>query len=230
MDTINNGVRAFDLPAGATLTMRQASPGSTALAALASSDGATGFSSSALTSSVAVTIGPFTANARINVMAQGTVSVDSATGTGGGSTTWAALTDKATANLPVDNTALATALAAKATAGLATLNPTAVTVSRAITAADFGAGILPINAAGVVAITMPTVAAMGVAATAGSVRMLAVEVLGGGIPTFAGATASTIINGTAGPTTVLPLGGAPVTNGIYVLTQQAVGSDAWSLS
>lgn len=116
------------------------------------------------------------------------------------------------------------------TAGLATLNPTAVTVSRAIVAADFGAGILTTNSASVVAITLPTVAAMAVVATAGQVRMLAFEVLGGGIPTFAGATASTTINGTAGPTTVLPLGGAPVTNGIYVLTQQAVGSDAWSLS
>ena len=116
------------------------------------------------------------------------------------------------------------------TAGLATLNPTDITVSRAIAAADFGTGILRINSAAVVAITLPTVAAMALAATAGQVRMLAVEVLGGGIPTFAGATASTTINGTAGPTTVLPLGGAPVTNGIYVLTQQAVGSDAWSLS
>lgn len=149
---------------------------------------------------------------------------------GTAATTWAALTDKASANLPVDNTALASALAAKATPGLVSVNPTDITASRAITAADFAGGILRINSAGVVAITLPTVAAMGLAATAGQVRVIAFEVLGGGIPTFAGATASTTINGTAGPTTVLPLGGAPVTNGFYVLTQQAVGADTWSLS
>lgn len=116
------------------------------------------------------------------------------------------------------------------TAGLVTINPADITASRAITAADFAGGILRINSAGVVAITLPTVAAMALAATAGQARILAFEVLGGGIPTFAGATASTTINGTAGPTTVLPLGGAPVTNGFYVLTQQAVGADTWSLS
>ena len=103
-------------------------------------------------------------------------------------------------------------------------------MSRAIAAADFGAGILRLNSAAVIAVTLPTVAAMALAVTAGQIRMLAFEVLGGGVPTFAGATASTIINGTAGPATVLPLGGAPVTNGLYLLSQQAVGSDTWTLS
>lgn len=112
---------------------------------------------------------------------------------------------------------------------LASVNPVDVTASRAITAADFGYDILRVNAAGVVALTLPTLAAMALAATPGKVRALVIEVLGGGIPTFAGATSSSSINSTAGPSTALPLGGAPVTGGYYALVQRSVGSDNWTL-
>ena len=115
------------------------------------------------------------------------------------------------------------------------LNPVDITASRAITGADFGTGIIRLNSAAVIALTLPTVAAMGLAATAGKVRTMIFECIGAGVPTFAGATASTVINGTAGTTTVLPqsvagVGGAAPTQYQYVvLTQTAVGSDTWSL-
>lgn len=112
---------------------------------------------------------------------------------------------------------------------LAAASASDITATRALTAADFGFDVVTINAAGVVAITVPTIAALALASTPGKLRALVFRVTGGGIPTFAGATASTTINGTAGPTTALPLGGAPVTNGYYVLVQQAVGGNAWTL-
>lgn len=115
-------------------------------------------------------------------------------------------------------------------AGRVGINATEITVSRDLTAADFDAGpVFVINAAGVVAITVPTVAAMALPSTTGQIRYIAFYVKGAGIPTFAGKTGSTILNGTAGTTTVLPLGGAPVRYGHYVLTQAEAGSDSWSL-
>lgn len=113
---------------------------------------------------------------------------------------------------------------------LASVNPSDITASRALTAVDFTFDVVRINAAGVVAITIPTIAAMtSLAGSPGQIRALVFQVLGGGVPTFAGATAATTINNTAGPTTVLPLGGTPVTNGFYVLIQQSVGGNAWTL-
>lgn len=126
--------------------------------------------------------------------------------------------------------------ATKATPGILALDGTDITASRDLTAADFDGAVMSINAAGVVAITVPTVAAMSLAATSGNVRTIAFFVEGAGIPTFAGATASTSINGTAGTTTVLPgssagVGGAaPVRYQFYILTQTTVGGDGWSLS
>ena len=113
--------------------------------------------------------------------------------------------------------------------GVLDVNGTDITATRAIAESDFGAGVLRINAAGVVALTLPTVASLAFTATPGKVRVLLLQVIGAGIPTFAGATASTTINGVAGPTTVLPVGGAPVRYGHYVLTQLSAGADAWSL-
>lgn len=136
----------------------------------------------------------------------------------------------ATNNTQIATTAYAdAAVAAQAIAGLASLNAADITSSRALASTDFGTGIIRLNAAGVIAITVPTVASMGLAATAGKLRVIAFEVLGGGIPTFAGATSSTSINGTAGTTTVLPLGGAPVTFQVLVLMQTAAGADTWTL-
>lgn len=112
---------------------------------------------------------------------------------------------------------------------LASVNPVDVTASRALTAADFGFDILRVNAAGVVALTLPTMAALALAATPGQVRALVIENVGAGIPTFAGATSSTTINAVAGPTTVLPLGGAPVTGGYYALVEKAVAGNDWTL-
>lgn len=110
------------------------------------------------------------------------------------------------------------------------LNPVDIAATRALTAADFGTGIVRLNSSSsAIALTLPTVAAMALSATAGKVRTIIFEVIGTIIPTFAGATASTSINGVAGATTVLPLGGAPVQYGLYMLTQTAVGSDSWSL-
>lgn len=102
--------------------------------------------------------------------------------------------------------------------------------SQAITAAMFGTGIIRINTASVAAITLPTIAAMGLAATPGRVRIMAFELYGSGIPTFAGATSATSINGVVGPTVVTPLNGAPLRYQFVVLTQLAPGSDAWSLA
>lgn len=121
-------------------------------------------------------------------------------------------------------------IAAPSTPGTVALNPTDITASRAIALADFGSGLMSINAAGVVAITLPTVAALALPATPGKVRVMAFLIENAGIPTFAGATASTTINGVAGPTTVLPVGGAPKQWQIVVLTQTGVGSDSWSLA
>ena len=115
-------------------------------------------------------------------------------------------------------------------AGTVAQNAVDITASRALVAADFGTGVMRINASGVVAITVPTVVTMGLAATSGRLRVMAFECFGSGIPTFAGATSSTSINGTAGTTTVLPLGGAPVRYKFVVLTQLAPGADAWSLA
>ena len=115
-------------------------------------------------------------------------------------------------------------------AGTVAQNAVDITASRTLVAADFGTGVMRINASGVVAITVPTVATMGLAATSGRLRVMAFECFGSGIPTFAGATSSTSINGTAGTTTVLPLGGAPVRYKFVVLTQLAPGADAWSLA
>jgi hypothetical protein len=114
--------------------------------------------------------------------------------------------------------------------GTVPLNAVDIAGNRAFAAADFGTGLLRVNAAGVVAITVPTVAVMGLAATPGKIRVIAFIIFGAGIPTFAGATAATTINGTAGATTVLPVGGAPKQYQIVVLTQTAVGADAWSLA
>ena len=143
-------------------------------------------------------------------------------GRGGG--TWGSITGAL-----VSQTDLNTALNAKATVGKVS-RAADVTATRAIAASDFGAGIMPINAAGVVALTLPTVASMDLT---GSGNVLPIQVMGTGIPTFAGATASTTINGVAGMTTVLPgsvdgVGGAaPIKYQIYVFTQ--VGStDNWT--
>lgn len=99
-----------------------------------------------------------------------------------------------------------------------------VVAARAFAKSDFGVGIVPINSASILAFTLPTVASMGLT---GSGNVLFLQVMGTGIPTVAGATSSTTINGTAGTATVNPLSGAPVQYGIYVLTQ--IGStDGWT--
>lgn len=76
MDIVTSGSRAFEVPSGSILSMRQHSPGAIATAALASQDGATGFTLTALVSSTPVTVGPFTADCRINVNSVGAVAVD----------------------------------------------------------------------------------------------------------------------------------------------------------
>ncbi len=122
-----------------------------------------------------------------------------------------------------------TGLATKGTLGRVGVGGTDITASRALTSADFDGTVRRINSASVVAVTVPTVASMTLPATTGQLRAVAFQVTGAGIPTFSGATSSTTINGTAGTTTVFPIGGAPVRYGFYVLTQLAVGGDDWSL-
>lgn len=130
MDLVISGVRAFPLPAGAIMTLRQGSPGATGVAALASQDGATGFTSAALTNSTPVTIGPFAADAVINVMALGAVAVDviaaSAVNISGGAISGASVA--------------ATTLSAS---GAVTLSPAGAAVSLSPT----GAGVVTINPA-----------------------------------------------------------------------------------
>lgn len=76
MEVVNSGVRPFVLPAGSILTLRQQSPGATAVAALASQDGATGFTSTTLSSATPATVGPFASSCVINVSAVGKVGVE----------------------------------------------------------------------------------------------------------------------------------------------------------
>jgi hypothetical protein len=115
-------------------------------------------------------------------------------------------------------------------AGQITINPTDITASRALTAADFGSGVIRINAAAAIAITVPTLAAMGLPLTPGKVRTIAFQIEGAGIPTFAGATAATSLNGVAGTTIVPPISGAPVRYQYVVLSQSASGADSWLLN
>lgn len=115
---------------------------------------------------------------------------------------------------------------------------TDITASRALIAADFLAGVIRLNHATVViAIAVPTVASMGLPATPGRVHTLTFLVEGAAIPTFAGATASTTINGTAGTTTVFPGswagtgGAAPARGNVVTLMQRVAGGagDDWIL-
>ena len=115
-------------------------------------------------------------------------------------------------------------------AGTVAQNPVDITTSKALVAGDFGTGVLRVNSSSVVAITVPTVAALGLAATAGRIRVVPFELYGTGIPTFAGLNSSTTINGTAGPSTAVPLGGTARRYQFLVLSQLAPGSDAWSLA
>lgn len=144
----------------------------------------------------------------------------------GGSTTFAGLSDAATVNLPATNGPLGTALAAKGDKGKVT-RAADVTASRDIAAADFTAGIMPVNAAGAVALTLPTAAAMTLA---GSGNVLAIQLMGAGTVTIAGKTSSTTINGVAGPTVVAPADGALVRYGSPALLMQIGSTDAWTLS
>ena len=136
---------------------------------------------------------------------------------------------------PVDNNDLTNkayvdaAVAGGFVPGVISQNPTDITASRLLVAGDFGTGILRINSASAVALTLPTVAAMGLPATPNKLRTIAFEIFGAGLPTFAGSTAATSVNGVAGPSVGLPLGGTPKRYQFLVLTQLAPGSDAWSL-
>jgi hypothetical protein len=131
------------------------------------------------------------------------------------------------ANEYTDN---AVANAAGLLPGLTAINPVDITASRALTAADFGTGIIRINAGAAIAITVPTLAVMGLPLATGLVRIIAFQIEGAGIPTFAGATGATSINGTAGPTLVPPISGAPVRYQYVVLSQAASGSNSWLLN
>ena len=115
------------------------------------------------------------------------------------------------------------------TPGQVAVDTVDTTASRDLTATDFGSGIIRLNSSGVIAVTVPTLVAMGLAPVAGSLYIAAFEVVGGGIPTFAGKTAATTVNGVAGPIPVNPLFGAPVTYGIYILMQTGNSDDDWSL-
>ena len=114
--------------------------------------------------------------------------------------------------------------------GQLTINGTDITASRALTAADFGTGIIRINAGAAVNITVPTLAAMGLALTPGKIRTIAFEFIGVGTPTWAGATSGTSINGVVGPTVAQPVAGTPLHYQYVVLSQAASGSDAWLLN
>ena len=138
--------------------------------------------------------------------------------------------DTATLNSAKAYTDAAVGALAPPVPGQLTINGTDITTSRALTAADFGTGIIRVNAAGVVAITVPTLAAMGLPLTPGKVRTIAFQLQGAGIPTWAGATASTSINGIAGPTVSAPVAGTPLQRQYVVLSQAASGSDAWLLN
>lgn len=125
--------------------------------------------------------------------------------------------------------------AATITPGLITEAPE-ITASRALAATDFGVGVINLNAAGVIALTVPTVAAMALPSTPGQRRVIGFYFKGAGIPTIAGATSSTKINGTAGTTTVL-LGSSNGTGGVAptqwqyaALTQDVIGGDDWTWS
>jgi hypothetical protein len=114
--------------------------------------------------------------------------------------------------------------------GQLTISPTDITASRALTAADFGVGIIRVNAGAAIALTLPTLAAMGLPLTPGKVRTIAFEIIGAGIPTWAGATAATSINGVNGPTVAQPVAGTPLQYQYVVLSQAASGADAWLLN
>jgi hypothetical protein len=131
------------------------------------------------------------------------------------------------ANVYTDN---AVANAAGLLPGLTAINPVDITASRPLTAADFGTGIIRINAAAAIDITVPTLAAMGLTLATGLVRIIAFQIEGAGTPTFSGATAATSINGTAGPTLVPPVSGAPARYQYVVLSQAASGSNSWLLN
>ena len=120
------------------------------------------------------------------------------------------------------------AIGSGATTGLVSVNPAAdITANYTLVAADFGAGLRRVNSATPVVITVPSIAVLGLAATAGQERIAMFDNVGAGALTFAGAAAGQIINGTAGPTAAA-LSTAQFTQAL--LKQQAVGSDAWSLS
>jgi hypothetical protein len=133
-------------------------------------------------------IGAVTGTAQISIQAvEGGGAGSGGSGGGGGSVDdWGDIGGTLS-----NQTDLQAALDAKSDLGLVGLDGTDITASRALTSADFAGSILSINAAGVVAITVPTVSAMSLAATAGKVRACLFYVEGAGIPTFAGATAST---------------------------------------
>jgi hypothetical protein len=103
----------------------------------------------------------------------------------------------------------------------------AISSSRALTGEDFAYDVIPVTAAA--AITVPTVASLGLSSATKLLR-LQFNIQTAGSVTFAGATSSTSLNGTAGTTTVTPASGA-VTNLVpVVLEQLAVGGDAWILN
>lgn len=81
MDIVNNGVRAFPLPAGGVLLVRQQSPGAVGIVALAQQDGATGFTSATMNNAnTPLAVGPFANKCVLNVAAAGQISVDITSG------------------------------------------------------------------------------------------------------------------------------------------------------
>ena len=149
----------------------------------------------------------------------------SAIAAAGGATTFESLTNATTAAIPTENVPLANALLAKVSVGH-TARAADVTVGRAFTAADFGIGIVPLNAGTVQNFILNNAVTMGLTATGGDAVVL--QWLGA-LHTLTAGAGTTINYGGAAYTNALVSGLAPTLGSFYVLTRRNA-TDVWDLA
>ena len=142
----------------------------------------------------------------------------------GGVTTFAALTDAASATIATTNTSVANALVLKANKGHVD-RAADVTTGRAFVSTDFGIGVVPLNNAAVQNFTVNTAATMGIT---GSGNVLPMQILGA-VHTLTAGTGVTITYGATSYTAAAVTGFVPVLNQTYVLVQRGT-TDTWDLS
>ena len=142
----------------------------------------------------------------------------------GGVTTFAALTDAASATIAVTNTSVANALVLKANKGHVD-RAADVTTGRAFVSTDFGVGVVPLNNAAVQAFTLNTAVTMGITGTG---NVLPIQILGA-VHTLTAGTGVTITYGSTSYAAAAVTGFVPVLNQTYVLVQRAA-LDTWDLS